>query len=61
MIKTDMPDTTFTWEEVVVLRYILQNARDGARWPIAWSSPIVKRVIEKIGPIGLNSLVQDGN
>ncbi len=51
-----MPDTIFTWEEVCVLRYILQNAQ-GGKIPIAWDSPLVKRVIEKIGPTGLDSIV----
>jgi hypothetical protein len=54
----EMPSVTFTHEEVVVLRYILQNAR-GANWPLAWDGPLVKRVIEKIGPTGLNSTVEE--
>jgi hypothetical protein len=56
--ETEMPSVTFTHEEVVVLRYILQNSRGGS-WPLAWDGPLVKRVIEKIGPMGLNSPVEE--
>jgi hypothetical protein len=46
-----MSSVTFTHEEVVVLRYILQS------WPTATIfAPLVKRVIEKIGPMGLNNV-----